>query len=99
MTTARTRTMATVDPATITAGIIRACPCRPEATPFVALRLHARRGWSSTDPDSYSHYKRGRERQRKQAQRGVRKPTAPLSWTARRYSAGVSTKNAMRPRT
>jgi hypothetical protein len=29
-----------------------------------------RRGWSSTNPDSYSHYKRGRERQRKQAERG-----------------------------
>ena len=28
---------------------------------------YLRRGWSSTDPDSYSHYKRGRERQRKQA--------------------------------
>ena len=29
-----------------------------------------RKGWSSTNPDSYSHYKRGRERQRKQAERG-----------------------------
>jgi hypothetical protein len=28
---------------------------------------YLRKGWSSTDPDSYSHYKRGRERQRKQA--------------------------------
>ena len=26
---------------------------------------YVRRGWSSTHPDSYSHYKRGRERQRK----------------------------------
>jgi hypothetical protein len=30
---------------------------------------YVRRGWSSTDPESYSHYKRGRERQRKQAER------------------------------
>jgi len=30
---------------------------------------YVRRGWSSTDPDSYSHYKRRRERQRKQAER------------------------------
>ena len=29
-----------------------------------------RKGWSSTNPNSYSHYKRGRERQRKQAERG-----------------------------
>jgi len=31
---------------------------------------YVRRGWNSTNPDSYSHYKRGRERQRKQAERG-----------------------------
>lgn len=31
---------------------------------------YIRKGWASTDPDSYSHYKRGRERQRKQAERG-----------------------------
>ena len=30
---------------------------------------YLRTGWSSTNPDSYSHYKRGRERQRKQAER------------------------------
>jgi hypothetical protein len=29
-----------------------------------------RRGWSSTNPDSYSHYRRGRERQRKRAEWG-----------------------------
>jgi hypothetical protein len=29
-----------------------------------------RKGWRSTDPDRYSHYKRGRERQRKEAARG-----------------------------
>ena len=34
------------------------------------VRNYVRKGWSSTDPDSYSHYKRGRERQRKQAERG-----------------------------
>ena len=31
---------------------------------------YVRKGWSSTSPDSYSHYRRGRERQRKQAERG-----------------------------
>jgi hypothetical protein len=31
---------------------------------------YIRKGWRSTDPDSYSHYKRGRERQRKEAKRG-----------------------------
>jgi hypothetical protein len=31
---------------------------------------YVRRGWSSTNPDSYSHYRRGRERQRKQEERG-----------------------------
>ena len=31
---------------------------------------YARKGWRSTDRDSYSHYKRGRERQRKQEERG-----------------------------
>ena len=30
----------------------------------------ARKGWRSSNPDSYSHYKRGRERQRKQEERG-----------------------------
>jgi hypothetical protein len=36
------------------------------------LRLvgnYMRRGWHSTDPDSYSSYRRGRERERKQAER------------------------------
>ena len=31
---------------------------------------YLRKGWSSRDPDSYSHYKRGRERQRKEAEQG-----------------------------
>lgn len=31
---------------------------------------YLRRGWRSTGPDSYSHYKRGREHQRKEAERG-----------------------------
>ena len=30
---------------------------------------YMRRGWHSTDPDSYSSYRRGRERERKQAER------------------------------
>jgi hypothetical protein len=29
-----------------------------------------RKGWRSTNPDSYSQYKRGRERERKQEERG-----------------------------
>ena len=29
-----------------------------------------RKGWHSTDPDSYSFYKRGREHERKQEERG-----------------------------
>jgi hypothetical protein len=31
---------------------------------------YMRKGWRSTHPDSYSQYKRGRERQRKDAERG-----------------------------
>jgi hypothetical protein len=31
---------------------------------------YIRKGWRSTGPDSYFQYKRGRERQRKQAERG-----------------------------
>jgi hypothetical protein len=31
---------------------------------------YMRKGWRSNDPDSYSHYKRGRERERKEAERG-----------------------------
>jgi hypothetical protein len=30
---------------------------------------YVRKGWNSTNPDSYSHYKRGRMRERKQAER------------------------------
>jgi hypothetical protein len=30
---------------------------------------YVRKGWSSADPDSYAHYKRGREHQRKEAER------------------------------
>jgi hypothetical protein len=30
---------------------------------------YVRKVWGSTNPDSYSHYKRGREHQRKQAER------------------------------
>jgi hypothetical protein len=29
---------------------------------------YVRKGWTSTNPDSYSHFKRGREHQRKQAE-------------------------------
>jgi hypothetical protein len=29
---------------------------------------YVRKGWVSTNPDSYSHYRRGREHQRKQAE-------------------------------
>src|SRR4029077_17724764 len=31
---------------------------------------YVRKGWSSANPDSYAHYKQGRERERKQAERG-----------------------------
>jgi hypothetical protein len=31
---------------------------------------YVRKGWRSTAPDSYFQYRRGRERQRKQAERG-----------------------------
>jgi hypothetical protein len=31
---------------------------------------YMRKGWRSTNPDSYSHYKQGREQQRKEAERG-----------------------------
>jgi hypothetical protein len=49
-------------------------PLRSEAMVVVLDKVrkvgnYVRRGWSSTDPDSYSHYKRGRERERKQADR------------------------------
>ena len=30
---------------------------------------YVRKGWSSANPDSYAHYKQGRERERKQAER------------------------------
>jgi hypothetical protein len=48
-------------------------PVRSEATVVLdKLRRvgnYVRKGWGSTNPDSYSHYKRGREHQRKQAER------------------------------
>jgi hypothetical protein len=31
---------------------------------------YVRKGWSSANPDSYAHYRQGRERERKQAERG-----------------------------
>ena len=31
---------------------------------------YMRKGWHSTNPDSYSHYRRGREHARKQEERG-----------------------------
>jgi hypothetical protein len=55
-------------------GFFSGVPVRSETMVlFDKLRKvgnYVRKGWSSTDPDSYSHYKRGRERQRKQAERG-----------------------------
>jgi|SRR5512132_1420493 hypothetical protein len=48
-------------------------PLMSEATVSGKLRKvgnYLRKGWSSTNPDSYSHYKRGRERERKQAELG-----------------------------
>jgi hypothetical protein len=32
---------------------------------------YVRKGWGSTSPDSYSHYKRGREHQRKRTERSL----------------------------
>lgn len=34
-----------------------------------SVGIHIRKAWQSTGPDSYSQYKRGRERERKQADR------------------------------
>jgi hypothetical protein len=54
-------------------GFFPGIPLRSEATAVLdKLRKvgnYVRKGWSSSDPDSYSHYKRGREHQRKQAER------------------------------
>jgi hypothetical protein len=54
-------------------GFFSAVPVRSEAM-VVLDKLRkvgnfVRKGWGSTNPDSYSHYKRGREHQRKQAER------------------------------
>ena len=55
-------------------GFFSGVPVRSEAMVLLdKLRKagnYVRKGWSSTNPDSYSHYKRGRERERKQAERG-----------------------------
>jgi hypothetical protein len=54
-------------------GLFSRIPLRSEATKVLdQLRKvgnYVRNVWSSSDPDSYSHYRRGRERQRKQAER------------------------------
>jgi hypothetical protein len=54
-------------------GFFSGVPLRSEAMVVLdKLRKvvnYVRKGWSSTNPDSYSHYKRGRERQRRQAER------------------------------
>jgi hypothetical protein len=54
-------------------GFFSGVPVRSEAMVVLdKLRKvgnYLRKGWSSTDPDSYSHYKRGRDRRRKQAER------------------------------
>jgi hypothetical protein len=46
---------------------------------------YVRKGWSSTNPDSYSHYKQGRDRQRKQAERS--REEADRSAELDRYAA------------
>jgi hypothetical protein len=55
-------------------GFFSGVPVRSEAMVLLdKLRKvgnYIRKGWSSTNPDSYSHYKRGRELERKQAERG-----------------------------
>jgi hypothetical protein len=35
------------------------------------IGTYVRKRWRSTDPDSYDHYRRGRERTRKQAERAA----------------------------
>jgi hypothetical protein len=50
---------------------------------------YIRKGWRSTGPDSYFHYKRGRERERKQVER-VREEAD--------RSAGVEREEAQRTR-
>ena len=54
-------------------GLFSRIPLRSEATKMLdQLRKvgnYVRNVWSSSNPDSYSHYRRGRERQRKQAER------------------------------
>ena len=56
-------------------GFFSGVPLRSEATAVLEkLRQvgnYVRKVWGSTNPDSYSHYKRGRERQRKQAERSL----------------------------
>jgi hypothetical protein len=54
-------------------GFFSGVPLRSEATTVLEklrkIGNYVRKGWSSSDPDSYSHYKRGRERQHKDAER------------------------------
>jgi hypothetical protein len=54
-------------------GFFSGIPLRSEAMVLLdklrKVGSYVRNGWSSTNPDSYSHYKRGRERQRKEAER------------------------------
>jgi hypothetical protein len=54
-------------------GFLSGVPLRSEATAVLEklrrIGNYVRKGWSASDPDSYSYYRRGRERQRKQAKR------------------------------
>jgi hypothetical protein len=54
-------------------GFFSGVPARSEAMVVLdklrKIGNYVRKGWVSTNPDSYSHYKRGREHQRKQAER------------------------------
>ena len=54
-------------------GFFSGVPLKSEAMVLLdklrKVGSYVRKGWSSTNPDSYSHYKRGRERQRKQEER------------------------------
>jgi hypothetical protein len=54
-------------------GFFSGLPVRSEAMVVLdklrRLGNYVRKGWASTNPDSYSHFKRGREHQRKQAER------------------------------
>jgi hypothetical protein len=63
-------------------GFFSGLPVRSEAMVVLdklrRLGNYVRKGWASTNPDSYSHFKREREHQRKQAGRAEPRGSRPL---------------------